>query len=148
MVFFTDWKSTGCRKAVKRSQCSSSFITFEALPCRIVGRMLQPHDNYSCTKFHSKWMEGCRNHRSTSGWSQRVGVTWSISRDWLINWLRRRWKWHNFQCYRGWHSSFKVEVFGGYPTWLQFSKRFWMQKWRWNYSEQNAFDAFDDKPDL
>ena len=47
MVFFTDWKSIGCGKAVTRYRCSSSFIAIEVLPCRMVGRMLQPHDNYS-----------------------------------------------------------------------------------------------------
>ena len=75
MIFFTDWKSVGCGKADTRYRCSSSFITFEALPCRMAGRMLQPHDNYSCTKCHSNWIEDRRNHGSSSGWSQRVGVT-------------------------------------------------------------------------
>ena len=28
--------------------------------------MLQPHDNYSCLKCHSKWMKGRRNHGSSS----------------------------------------------------------------------------------
>ena len=114
-------------------ESSSSFIAFEALPCRMVGRMLQPHDNYNCAKYHSKWMEGRRNRRSSSGWSQRVGVTLSVPRDWSINWVRRRWKQWNFQCYRSWHSSFKVEVFGGCPTWLRFWKWFQMGKWRWNW---------------
>ena len=95
-------------------------LSLEALPCRMVGRMLQPHDNYSCAKCHSKWMEGRRNYRNSLGWSHTVGVTWSVSRDWPIDWVRRRWKKHNFQCYQGWHSSFKVEVFGGHPTWLRF----------------------------
>ena len=84
-------------------------------------------------KCHSRWVEGHRNHGSSSGWSQSIGVTWSVSRDWPINWARRRLKQRNFQCYRGWHRSFKVEVFGGYPTWLQFWKRFRMGKWRWNW---------------
>ena len=109
----------GCGKAVTRHWCSSSFIAFEALPGRMAGRMLQPHDNYSCVKCNLKWMEGRRNHGSSSGCSQRVS---SVSRYWPINWARRRWKQRNFQCYWGWHSSFKVEVLRGYPTWLRFWK--------------------------
>ena len=135
----------GCGKAVTRLWCSSSFIAFEALLGRMAGRMLQPHDNYSCVKCNLKWMEGRRNHGSSSGCSQRVS---SVSRYWPINWVRRRWKQRNFQCYWGWHSSFKVKYYvdtqhdcdsGSNSEWENGDEIDF---------ERNAFDPFDDETDL
>ena len=116
---------------------------------------------------HAEWLIECYNHMATtaaqnviqSGWKAagiaealQVEVTGLGSLDTFqeidpFNWAKTRWKQCNFQCYRGCHSSFKVESVDTQYDCDSGSDSQWENGDEIDF-ERNEFDAFDDKPDF